>query len=402
MTEAAVTTPSTPSGANGLRLPPSNTVTPTTRKNARTASLMNTMIVLKRVLSRMPMQSTAVIASTMKTAGRLNDPPSPGGAASESGSVKPNSESARLLKYWPQPTATAATDTAYSRIRSQPMIHAAISPSVAYEYVYALPETGIEDASSANASAENAQVMPARTNERMIAGPESPIASPMTTKMPVPMIAPRPSAVRSSRPTTRASDAPFSSVSRTSVSVSLVAKRPLRPSLPEAVATGPPLRRGRDHDDGAAGALDQLDRHAAEDPAGHAAPGGGGDDDRVRLLLLREEQDAARHLAGADFALGLDAGLAQPREEAVDRVLRGVVELGARGGGQGFHVKAVERDDRDGGAGLLRELGARVAQPRLVGSRLGVDHDALHGAGVSVVTERQTLAKALHVSDARA
>ena len=35
----------------------------------------------------------------------------------------------------------------------------------------------------------------------MIAGPASPIASPITTKMPVPMIAPRPSAVRSSAPT---------------------------------------------------------------------------------------------------------------------------------------------------------------------------------------------------------
>ena len=41
MTEAAVTTPSTPSGANGLRLPALNAVTPTTRKNASTASLMN-------------------------------------------------------------------------------------------------------------------------------------------------------------------------------------------------------------------------------------------------------------------------------------------------------------------------------------------------------------------------
>src|SRR3954466_962928 len=133
MTEAAVTTPPTPSGANGLRLPPSKTVTATTTKNASTASLTKTIIVLKRALSRMPTQSTAVIASTMKTAGRLNEPPSPGGAASESGSVNPNSESARSLKYWPQPTATAATDTAYSRIRSQPMIQAASSPRVAYE-----------------------------------------------------------------------------------------------------------------------------------------------------------------------------------------------------------------------------------------------------------------------------
>ena len=88
-----------------------------------------------RALSRMPTQSTAVTASTMNTAGRLNEPPSPGGLASESGSWKPNSESMRSLKYWPQPTATAATDTAYSRIRSQPMIQATNSPSVAYEYV---------------------------------------------------------------------------------------------------------------------------------------------------------------------------------------------------------------------------------------------------------------------------
>ena len=39
---------------------------------------------------------------------------------------------------------------------------------------------------------------PARTKTRMIAGPASPIASPRMTKMPVPMIAPMPSAVRSS------------------------------------------------------------------------------------------------------------------------------------------------------------------------------------------------------------
>src|SRR3954447_19671217 len=135
ITDAAVTVPSRPFGANGCRLPESNAVTPSTRNSASTASLMNTMIVLVRALSRMPTQSTAVTASTMKTAGRLNEPPSPGGAASEPGSVKPNSGAARSWKYWPQPPATAATDTAYSRIGSQPMIHAAISPSVAYEYV---------------------------------------------------------------------------------------------------------------------------------------------------------------------------------------------------------------------------------------------------------------------------
>ena len=84
------------------------------------------------------------------------------------------------------------------------------------------------DESSAQQSAENAHVMPARTNEKMINGPEDAIASPITTKMPVPMIAPRPSAVRSPRPTTRLSDWPFSSVSRTSTSVGFVANGPRR------------------------------------------------------------------------------------------------------------------------------------------------------------------------------
>ena len=46
---------------------------------------------------------------------------------------------------------------------------------------------------------------PASTNETTIDGPDSPIASPMITKMPVPMIAPMPSAVRSSTPTARLS-----------------------------------------------------------------------------------------------------------------------------------------------------------------------------------------------------
>src|SRR3954447_11511990 len=169
----------------------------------------------------------------------------------------------------------------------------------------------------------------------MIAGPESPIASPMTTKMPVPMIAPRPSAVRSRRPTTRASDAPFSSVSRTSASVSLVANRPLRPPGCEAVAIGLslPLRRGGDDEDGAARAADQLDRHAAEDPAGDAALRRGAADDHVRVLLLGVEQDPGDGGARAHLAVRRDAGRGQALEEAVDGPLGRLTELGARGGG---------------------------------------------------------------------
>ena len=71
----------------------------------------------------------------MKTAGRLTVPPSPGGPAIDSGSEMPKIVSRALLRYSPQPTATAATETPYSRIRSQPMIHATSSPIVAYAYV---------------------------------------------------------------------------------------------------------------------------------------------------------------------------------------------------------------------------------------------------------------------------
>ena len=69
------------------------------------------------------------------------------------------------------------------------------------------------------------QVIPARANERTIAGPARPIASPMMTKIPVPMIAPIPSAVRSSAPTERWSPV-WSSASGTSWSVGLRANVP--------------------------------------------------------------------------------------------------------------------------------------------------------------------------------
>jgi hypothetical protein len=68
-------------------------------------------------------------------------------------------------------------------------------------------------------------VTPASAKDRTIDGPESAIASPMITKMPVPMIAPMPSAVRSSAPTARFSPSSLPA-SRTSVSVGLRAKGP--------------------------------------------------------------------------------------------------------------------------------------------------------------------------------
>src|SRR3954447_7547850 len=95
-----------------------------------------------------------------------------------------------------------------------------------------------------------------------MAGPERLIASPMITKMPVPMMAPRPIAVRLSAPTARRRPPP-SPVSATSCSVGLRAKGPppprswypAPPVLPAATAMAAlspppearkPLRGGRD------------------------------------------------------------------------------------------------------------------------------------------------------------
>src|SRR5215469_10075635 len=54
----------------------------------------------------------------------------------------------RLTAYPDQPTETVATANRYSSTRFQPMNQATPSPSVAYEYEYALPETGIMAANS--------------------------------------------------------------------------------------------------------------------------------------------------------------------------------------------------------------------------------------------------------------
>jgi hypothetical protein len=45
--------------------------------------------------------------------------------------VTPKVVSRKLLRLPPQPTATAATEMPYSRMRSQPMIQATTSPMVA-------------------------------------------------------------------------------------------------------------------------------------------------------------------------------------------------------------------------------------------------------------------------------
>jgi len=128
------------------------------------------MRVFTRADSFIPMISTADISATMPTAGRLMIAPvrlSPGcahptawavtcavvhscvgGAVRLAGIRTPNRPS-RDTKWPDQPTPTVAAPAAYSSTRSQPMIQAASSPMVAYEYVYALPATGTALAISA-------------------------------------------------------------------------------------------------------------------------------------------------------------------------------------------------------------------------------------------------------------
>src|SRR4051795_8667391 len=139
------------------------------------------------------------------------------------------------------------------------------------------------------------QVTPARTKDRMIAGPESPIASPRITKMPVPMTAPMPSAVRSSSPTARRSWLLASCVSATSRSTGLVSKRPPR------CDAAPMSASCSDHHYRPPRALHELERDIAEDPARDAAERARADHDQVRVVLLGEEQDPRDDPAGTDL-----------------------------------------------------------------------------------------------------
>ena len=77
MTAAAVTTPSTPSGANGFRLSRLNAAkNATTMKNARTASLIADHDQVRLAVSRTPRDSRNITAITIATAGRFRIPPS--------------------------------------------------------------------------------------------------------------------------------------------------------------------------------------------------------------------------------------------------------------------------------------------------------------------------------------
>src|SRR2546425_1090437 len=105
-----------------------------------TPTLMMTITELTLADSLTPITISTVTASVMSTAGRLKIASGlhpgalmsvHGAAASDAGMLMPT-KSWRKATRWPdQPTATVDAPSAYSRIRSQPMIQAMNSPSVA-------------------------------------------------------------------------------------------------------------------------------------------------------------------------------------------------------------------------------------------------------------------------------
>ncbi len=163
---------------------------PMAQKSTSAAIFTKTMIVLTTADSRAPPSRKTIASRTTTRPGRLMKPPSPGAEETAAGRVTPIVPSSSSLRYSPQPTATAATETPYSRTRHQPQTQATSSPIVAYAYEYEEPATGMEPASSAYERAENRAARPATTKARVTAGPASGTASPRTTKMPVPSVAP--------------------------------------------------------------------------------------------------------------------------------------------------------------------------------------------------------------------
>ena len=102
----------------------------TARKMVIASSFTQTMAALTRALSLTPTISITISSRTIEKAGKLTMPPASGPFVSSGGRPRPIAVSA-LLKYPDQPFATAATETPYSRIKSQAMIQATNSPKAA-------------------------------------------------------------------------------------------------------------------------------------------------------------------------------------------------------------------------------------------------------------------------------
>src|SRR5208282_2630629 len=127
--------PLNPEGANGTQLDLCTRLPPTMRNSAMAPILMATIVLLARADSRTPRTSSQLKIITTRKAGTLKYEPvhlpaAYTGELHRSGSTRPNCASC-ALRYPEKLTQTATLLTAYSRMRSHPMIHAKISPSVA-------------------------------------------------------------------------------------------------------------------------------------------------------------------------------------------------------------------------------------------------------------------------------
>src|SRR6202789_3278825 len=134
-----VTTPAKPEGANGTQFAGFTSIPPTTRKVRMAPIFTVTIMLLVSADSFTPRTSSSVRTKTIRNPGILkyapvHCPPAQTGLAHLSGKLRPKTASCAFV-YPANPTATATFETTYSRMRSQPMIQAKISPSVAYEYV---------------------------------------------------------------------------------------------------------------------------------------------------------------------------------------------------------------------------------------------------------------------------
>src|SRR5262245_45373718 len=133
-------TPGVAGGMKGCQFAGTTACAAATMKRMTTATLISTMMSLTLADSLMPITSSVVTTATTITAGRLKravtDVPSahvisvPLAPDSAHGTLMPMSRRNETT-YPDQPIATVTAPSAYSRIRSQPMIHATSSPRVA-------------------------------------------------------------------------------------------------------------------------------------------------------------------------------------------------------------------------------------------------------------------------------
>lgn len=128
---APVTTPVHPNGRNGVQFAGLMYRIPMKMKNMTIETLTATIAELNLALPLKPVTSRSVIKPMMRMAGMLMSPPSvPGGLENAAGRVSPT-PLRKLSMYPDHPIATTEIASEYSRIRSQPIIHAQISPGEA-------------------------------------------------------------------------------------------------------------------------------------------------------------------------------------------------------------------------------------------------------------------------------